>query len=162
MEIYIAMLEEDARQAGKELDLKAVGDRDEGIRKEYEHACIIAQDCLAKHQNMSDIRNGLSIDDTQQPRAALIQNAVAPVNAGRQYKDKAKHQNMSDIRNGLSIDETQYKANGEFKPDTLTKDASAGQYEFWKRQFKRYYNTSNMDLAPGKVYRRSTRHSPNE
>ena len=40
----------------------------------------------------------------------------------------------------------QYKANGEFKPDTLTRDASAGQYEFWKRQFRRYYNTSNMDL----------------
>ena len=74
---------------------------------------------------MSDIRNGLSIDDTQQPRAALIQNATAPNNAGRQYK-----------------------ANGEFKPDTLTKDASAEQYEFWKRQFKRYYDTSNMDLAP--------------
>ena len=29
-----------------------------------------------------------------------------------------------------------------------TKDSSAGQYEFWKRQFKRYYTTSNMDLAP--------------
>ena len=49
MEIYIAVLEEDARQAGKEPDLKAVGDRDEGMRKEYEHACIIAQDCLAEH-----------------------------------------------------------------------------------------------------------------
>ena len=95
------------------------------MRKEYEHACLIAQDCLAEHQNMSDIRNGLSIDDAQQPRAALIQNAAAPNNTG-----------------------TLYKANGEFKPDTLTKDASAGQNEFWKRQFKRLYGTSNMDLAP--------------
>ena len=75
---------------------------------------------------MSDIRNGLSIDNTQQPRAQPIANAAAaPNNPGRQYK-----------------------ANGEFKPDTLTKDASAGQYEFWKRQFRRYYTTSNMDLAP--------------
>ena len=62
---------------------------------------------------------------------------------------------MSDIRNGMQTATAapnnagrQYKANGEFKPDTLTKDASAGQYEFWKRQFRRYYNTSNMDLAP--------------
>ena len=125
MEIYIAVLEEEARQADKEPDLKAVSDRDEGMRAEYERACIIASDCLAEHQNMSDIRNGLSIDVTQQPGAALIQTAAAPNNAGRQYK-----------------------ANGEFKPDTLTKDASAGQYEFWKRRFKRYYNTSNMDLAP--------------
>ena len=101
------MLEEDARQAGKDPDLKAVFDRDEGMRKEYELACLLAQDCLAEHQNMSDIRNGLSIDDTQQPRAALMQNATAPNNAERQYK-----------------------ANGEFKPDTLTKDASTGQYEF--------------------------------
>ena len=74
---------------------------------------------------MLDIRNGLSIDDVQQLRAALMQTAAAPQNTGRQYK-----------------------ANGKFKPDTLTKDASAGQYKFWKRQFKRYYNTSNMDLAP--------------
>ena len=73
MEIYIAVLEEDARQANKEPDLKAVGDRDEGMRKEHEHACLIAQDCLAEHQNMSNIRNGLSINDTQQPRAPLIQ-----------------------------------------------------------------------------------------
>ena len=75
---------------------------------------------------MSDIRNGLSIDKTQQPRAQLIANAAAAPNNP----------------------ERQYKANGEFKPDTLTKDASAGQYEFWKRQFRRYYTTSNMDLAP--------------
>ena len=34
MEIYISVLEEDARQANKEPDLKAVGDRDEGMRKE--------------------------------------------------------------------------------------------------------------------------------
>ena len=59
MEIYIAVLEEDARQANKEPDLKAVGDRDEGMRKEYERACLIAKDSLAQHQNMSDIRNGL-------------------------------------------------------------------------------------------------------
>ena len=74
---------------------------------------------------MSDIRNGMSISDDQRPRAALMQTAAAPNNTGRQYK-----------------------ANGEFKPDTLRKDASAGQYEFWKRQFRRYYTTSNMDLAP--------------
>ena len=84
------------------------------MRKEYERACMIASDCLAKHQNMSDIRNGLSIDDAQQPRAALIQTAATLNNAGRQYE-----------------------TNGEFKPDTLTKDASTGQYEFWKRQFRR-------------------------
>ena len=124
MEIFIAVLEENTRQVGKEPDLKAVADRDKGMRAEYERAGIIASDCLAKHQNMSDIRNGLSIDDTQQPRAALIQTAAAPNNACRQYK-----------------------ANGEFKPETLTKDASAGKYEFWKRQFKRYYNTSKMDLC---------------
>ena len=64
MEIYIAVLEEDTRQANKEPDLKAVGDRDEGRRKDYKHACLIAQDCLAEHQNMSEIRNGLSINDT--------------------------------------------------------------------------------------------------
>ena len=75
---------------------------------------------------MSDIRNGLSIDDSQQPRAQPIDNtAAAPNTPGRQYK-----------------------ANGEFKPDTLTKEASEGQYEFWKRQFRRYYTMSNMDLAP--------------
>ena len=64
MEIYISVLEEDARQANKEPDLKAVRNRDEGMRKEYEHACLIAQDSLAHHQNMSDIRNGLSINET--------------------------------------------------------------------------------------------------
>ena len=95
MEIYIAVLEEDARQAGREPDLKVVADRDEGMRAEYERAGIIASDCVAEHQNISDIRNGLSIDNTQQPRAALMQTAAAPNNAGRQYK-----------------------ANGEFKPDT--------------------------------------------
>ena len=61
---YIAVLEEDARQANKEPDLKAVSNRDEGMRKEYERACIIASDCLAEHQNMSDIRNGLSRSST--------------------------------------------------------------------------------------------------
>ena len=82
METYISVLEEDGKQANKEPDLKAVGDRDEGMRKEYEHACLIAQ-----HQNMSDIRNGLSINKTQQPRAQPIANAaVAPNNPGRQYK----------------------------------------------------------------------------
>ena len=110
------------------------------MRKEYEHACLIAQDSLAQHQNMSDIRNGLSIDDTQQPRVQPIANAAAaPNNPGRKYK-----------------------ANGEFKPDTLTKDASTGQYEFWKRQFRRYYATSNIGDQRGHLYRRSTRHSPNE
>ena len=34
MEMYIAVLEEDARQANKEPDLKAVSDRDEGMRAE--------------------------------------------------------------------------------------------------------------------------------
>ena len=33
MEIYISVLEEEARQANKEPDLKAVGDRDGGERK---------------------------------------------------------------------------------------------------------------------------------
>ena len=124
MEIYVAVLEEDARAAGKDADLRAFIDRDNGMRAEYEQACLVASECLAEHQNMSDIRNSMSIHDDQQPRAALMQTA-APQNTGRQYK-----------------------ANGEFKPDTLTKDASAGQYEFWKRLFKRYYTTSNMDLAP--------------
>ena len=30
----------------------------------------------------------------------------------------------------------------------MKQDSSAGQYEFWKKQFKRCYTTSNMDLAP--------------
>ena len=64
MEIYISVLEEDARQANKEPDLKAVGDRDKEMRKECEHVCLIAQDILAQHKNMFDIRNRLSIDDT--------------------------------------------------------------------------------------------------
>ena len=106
--------------------MRSVGERDEGMRAEYERACIIAQQCLAEHQNMSDIRRGLSIDNTQQPRTQPVDNAAAAPNApGRLYK-----------------------ANGEFKPDTLTKDSSAGQYEFWKRQFRRYYTTSKMDLDP--------------
>ena len=69
MEMYIAVLEEDARQAGKDPDFKAVSNRDKGMRKEYELACLLAQDCLAEHQNMSDIRNGLSIDDTQRSQS---------------------------------------------------------------------------------------------
>ena len=77
MEIYISVLEEEARQAEKEPDLKAVGDRDEGMRREYEHACITAQQYLAEHQNMSDIRNGLSIDDTQQPSCLLYTSDAA-------------------------------------------------------------------------------------
>ena len=126
MEIYIAVLEEDARAAGKDADLRAFNDRDEGMRTEYEQACLVASEALAEHQNMLDIRNGMSISDDQRPRATLMQTAAAaPNNTGRQYN-----------------------TNGEFKPDTLTKDASAGQYEFWKRQFRKYYTTSNMDLAP--------------
>ena len=125
MEIYISVLEEEARQEEREPDLRSVGERDEGMRREYEQACIIAQQCLAEHQIMSDIRRGLSIDNIQQPRAQPADNAAAAPNApGRLYK-----------------------ANGEFKPDTLTKDSSAGQYEFWKRHFRRYYTTSNMDLT---------------
>ena len=80
MEIYISVLEEEARQDEREPNLKAVGDRDEGMWREYEHACITAQQCLAEHQNMSDIRNGLSIDDTQQPRAQPIDNSAAAPN----------------------------------------------------------------------------------
>ena len=76
MEIYISVLEEEARQANREPDLKAVGDK--------AVACITTQDCLAKHQNMSDIRNGLSINETQQHRAQPIANAAAaPNNPGR-------------------------------------------------------------------------------
>ena len=48
METYISMLEEEARQAHKEPDLKAVGDRDEGMRREHEHACITAQRSVGK------------------------------------------------------------------------------------------------------------------
>ena len=82
--------------AGKDADLRAVSDRDDGMRAEYEAACLVASECLAEHQNMSDFRNGLSIDNIQQPREALMQTAAAaPQNAGREYK-----------------------ANGEFKPDT--------------------------------------------
>ena len=84
MEIYEAVLEEDTRVAGKDADLRAVSDRDDAMRAEYESACLVASECLAEHQNMSDIRNGLSIDDTQQPRAALMQTAAAaPQNTGR-------------------------------------------------------------------------------
>ena len=87
MEIYISVLEEEARQDEREPDLKAVGDRYEGMRREYKHVCITAQQCLVKHQNMSDIRNGLSINDTQQPRAQPGDNAAATPNApGRLYK----------------------------------------------------------------------------
>ena len=49
MEIYISVLEEEARQDEREPDLRAVGERDEGMRRDYEQACIIAQQCLAEH-----------------------------------------------------------------------------------------------------------------
>ena len=45
MEIYISVLEEDARQEEREPDLRQVGEREEGMRKEYEQACIVAQQC---------------------------------------------------------------------------------------------------------------------
>ena len=77
MEIYISVLEEEVRQEEREPDLRSVGERDEGMHAEYERACIIDQQCLAKHQNMSDIRRGLSIDNTQQPRAQPADNAAA-------------------------------------------------------------------------------------
>ena len=76
MEIYISVLEEEARQAEREPDLRSVGEREEGMRKEYEQACIVAQQSLAEHQNMSDIRRGLSIDNTQQPRAQPAENVA--------------------------------------------------------------------------------------
>ena len=119
------MPEEDARVNGTKVDKTTYDNRDEGMRNEYKKACLEASEAIAHHENMSDIRNGLSISDDQRPRAAQMQAAAAaPNNAGRQYK-----------------------ANNESKPDTLTKDAPTGQYEFWKRQFGWYYNTSNMDLA---------------
>ena len=95
MEIYISVLEEEARQEGVEPALREVGEREEGMRKEYERACLTVQECLAEHQNMSDIRRGLPIGNNQQPRAQPADNAAAVHNApGRLYK-----------------------ANGEFKPD---------------------------------------------
>ena len=36
MEIYISVLEEEARQAEREPDLRSVGEREEGMRREYE------------------------------------------------------------------------------------------------------------------------------
>ena len=42
MKIYNSVLEEEARQDEREPDLRAVGERDEGMRREYEQACIIA------------------------------------------------------------------------------------------------------------------------
>ena len=41
IEIYISVLEEEARQDEREPDLRSVGERDEGMRTEYERACII-------------------------------------------------------------------------------------------------------------------------
>ena len=69
MEIYVAVLEEDASIAGKDVDLRVFNDRDEGMRTEYEQACLVASEALDEHQNMSDIRNGMSISDDQRPRA---------------------------------------------------------------------------------------------
>ena len=43
MEISISVLEEEARQDGREPDLRSVGERDEGMHTEYEQACIVAQ-----------------------------------------------------------------------------------------------------------------------
>ena len=80
MEIYVAVLEEDARVVGKDVDLRAFDDRDEGMRNEYEQACRVASEALAEHQNMLDIRNGMSISDDQRPRAALMQTAAATPN----------------------------------------------------------------------------------
>ena len=97
MEIYISVLEEEARQEEREPDLRSVGERDEGMRAEYERACIIAQQCLAEHQNMSDIRRGLSIDNTQQPRAQPADNAAAAPNTpGRHYKANGEFKRHPD------------------------------------------------------------------
>ena len=59
--------------AGKDADLRTFTNRGEGMRAEYEQACLVASDALAKHQNMSDIRNGMSKSDDQRPRATLMQ-----------------------------------------------------------------------------------------
>ena len=75
-----AVLEEDARVAGKDVDLRAFNDNDKGMRAEYEQACLVASEDLAKHQNMWDIRNGMPISDDQRPRAALMQTAAATTN----------------------------------------------------------------------------------
>ena len=80
MKIYVAVLQEDARVAGKNADLRAFTDKDEVIRAKYEQACLFASDALAEHQNMSDIRNGMSISDDQRPRATLMQTSVAAPN----------------------------------------------------------------------------------
>ena len=79
MEIYISVLEEEARQDKREPDLRAVGERDEDMRRE---ACIVAQQCLAEHQNMSDIRKGLSIDNTQQPLRDNTNSGIGNIQHG--------------------------------------------------------------------------------
>ena len=61
MEIYISVLEEDARNNGVEVDMTTYDNRDKGMRKEYKKACLEASEAIAHHQNMSDIRNGLHI-----------------------------------------------------------------------------------------------------
>ena len=86
LEIYVAVLEEDARVAGKDADLRPFTDRDEGMGAVYEQACLEASDALAKHQNMSD----MSISDNQRPRATLMQTAAAvPNNTGRNTRPTA-------------------------------------------------------------------------
>ena len=77
MEIYVAVLEENARVDSKDANLRSFTDRDEGVRAEYEQACLVATEALAEHQNMSDIRNGMSISDDQRPRATLMHTAAA-------------------------------------------------------------------------------------
>ena len=52
MEIYVAVLEEDARVAGKDADLRAFTDKDEGMRAEYEQACLVASDALAEPEHV--------------------------------------------------------------------------------------------------------------
>ena len=52
MEIYISVLEEDTRNNGVEVDMTSYDNRDEGMRKEYEKACLEASEAIAHHQNM--------------------------------------------------------------------------------------------------------------
>ena len=82
MEIYISVIEEEARQAEEEPDLRQVGEREEGMRKEYERACLAAQECLAEYQNMSNIRRGLAIGNNQQHRACLLYTSPSPRDRG--------------------------------------------------------------------------------
>ena len=79
MEIYISVLEEDARANDTEVDRATYENRDKVMRNEYERACLEASEAIVHHQKMSDIRNGLSISDDQWPRAAQA-TAAAPNN----------------------------------------------------------------------------------